>query len=64
MFPTSEARKAVAWCVPVDATHGHASRQVVDRWMAGEAPAVIASDARIPLEDVESILLTVLFDFE
>ena len=60
MSPPSEAATSLA-------TTGSAQeavcRHVIDRWIAGTAPAAIASEAWIPLEEVEGILLALLFDF-
>ena len=63
MCPPSEVGAAVVWHASHRATHEDADQQVVDRWAAGDSPAVIASEVRILLEDVEGILLAALFDF-
>lgn len=63
MSPLSEAGAAVAAYASSQAADEDARRQVVEHWAAGESLRAVAAEAEIPLEDVESILLTVLFDF-
>lgn len=60
MSPPSEVATSRA---TREAAQEAARRHVIDRWTAGTAPAVIASEARLQLEDVEAILLALLFDF-
>ena len=63
MSPPYEAQAAVVSTGTRERSHEDLRRQVLDRWTAGEPLPVIACNARLPLEDIEGILLAVLFDF-
>ena len=63
MYPPYDARPAVISIAARVPSPGDVRREVVDRWTGGEPLPAIASQVQLPVEDVESILLTVLFDF-
>ena len=58
-----DARPAVVSIATRVPSYEDMRRQVVDRWTSGEPVPLIASQVQLPLDEVESILLTVLFDF-